>query len=851
MKRLSLFSLVLFVALTVVGQAIPEGWYPFPVDARVCSDESLGSVAFLNEGPADKRISVKDGRFVTEDGKPIRFFGSNVCYKRPFCDKDVAVLLAKRMRQLGFNVMRFHHMDYADIWNVAKTEFDKDKLDRLHWFIYQMKLNGIYVNINLHVSWEYKELDKIHRKEFKYGKGLDRFYRPFIAFQKQYAKDLLTAKNPYTGLSLAEDPCVAMVEINNENAITSLTDRDKLAIIKGQPWETELKARWIEWLKARYQGDVERLKASWLRQSGSYTGVDMLRGVETSHEGAAPGVFEVEKLSSDAFNANSFKVGAVSWAYQIHYIPLPLEDEGIYTVEFEARSDKPHRVAVGLANGDVPWFNYSTEVFNFDNEWKRYQCVLSSKKLYGNTRRRLSFNLGGTVFNNTQVRNIRMYKGIKPVQQERFANFDTMPFGAELAIPTQLQDWRTFLADLDYATSREMHEYLKKDLGVKALITDTQASYGGLRGLVRESELSDYVDMHTYWQHPNFAPGHSWSSLHWTIKNTPMVNNQYGGVLGSLSKWRAAGKPYTLSEVDFPAPNEHNQEMFPMITSFASFQDWDGLFQFSYVSPLTMKSQVGIGGYFAMAPQPGKMTMSALGALVFRRQLVSPSDSKVTITIPKTMIREAEAVAVVDPSISHLDGYPKDLLHAGRMETRFVPSGDKVIVTGDTSKGGFPWKTREITWDPEREGGGVYLVNAPGCRMANGYVGNRDIVLGDFSFRMSLAEGRTAAVALVSMDKPDVAKASSMLLALQGRVSFVGMVWNEERTTILNKWGKTPPITEFIDCTFVLPGEKRPKVTALDANGLAIGEMSVSGKPGAWTFKTSRERPTMWFRIDR
>lgn len=40
-----------------------------------------------------------------------------------------------------------------------------------------------------------------------------------IELQKDYARQLLTHRNPYTGLEYRNDPAIVIVEINNENAL--------------------------------------------------------------------------------------------------------------------------------------------------------------------------------------------------------------------------------------------------------------------------------------------------------------------------------------------------------------------------------------------------------------------------------------------------------------------------------------------------------------------------------------------------------------------------------------------------------------------------------------------------------
>jgi hypothetical protein len=101
-----------------------------------------------------------------------------------------------------------------------------------------------------------------------------------------------------------------------------------------------------------------------------------------------------------------------------------------------------------------------------------------------------------------------------------------------------------------------------------------------MAGTYRES-FNDFVDMHAYWQHPNF-PGRPWDSANWNIRNTPMVEDKAGGNLARLGIYRVAGKAYTVSEYDHPVPSHYAAEMFPMMASFAAAQDWDGLFQFDW-----------------------------------------------------------------------------------------------------------------------------------------------------------------------------------------------------------------------------------------------------------------------------
>ena len=106
---LCILTAMTLVAIAQEAPQIPEGWFAFTVDARVLSSESLGSVEFLNPSKATDRIVVNDGHFMTASGSPVRFFGSNLCFNNAFPEKELAPRLAGRMKQMGFNIIRFHH----------------------------------------------------------------------------------------------------------------------------------------------------------------------------------------------------------------------------------------------------------------------------------------------------------------------------------------------------------------------------------------------------------------------------------------------------------------------------------------------------------------------------------------------------------------------------------------------------------------------------------------------------------------------------------------------------------------------------------------------------------------------
>ena len=133
-------------------------WFPFSNSQYEVSTKNEFDLSYLNQTNHSK-IIIKDGHFFNEETKErVRFFGTNVCFSDAFPSKEDSQLLSKRMSQLGINLVRFHHMDHRDIFlDNSNSILNPSKIDLLHYFLFCLHKNGIYANINLHVSREYTE----------------------------------------------------------------------------------------------------------------------------------------------------------------------------------------------------------------------------------------------------------------------------------------------------------------------------------------------------------------------------------------------------------------------------------------------------------------------------------------------------------------------------------------------------------------------------------------------------------------------------------------------------------------------------------------------------------------------
>jgi hypothetical protein len=276
MKKLSfiIFGLLL---LSCSQKRATEALAPmFPFVISYDGPGNVTNMSHLLDAPAGKDgfVRIENGHFVTDAGR-IRLNGTNLTGSANFPSHEQADLLAARLARFGINCVRLHYMDanYSNFMqgeehgiftndSTTQRNLDPAQIDRLDYMIAQFKMKGIYVDINLHVARKMDERDGFPGIDQRpsLDKGVDNFEPRMVALQKEYAKKLLTHVNPYTKLAYTDDPCVALVEINNENALFNQYfggSIDKLP----EPYSLELQKQWNSWIHKNYQSAGQLSKA--------------------------------------------------------------------------------------------------------------------------------------------------------------------------------------------------------------------------------------------------------------------------------------------------------------------------------------------------------------------------------------------------------------------------------------------------------------------------------------------------------------------------------------------------------------------------------------------------------------
>lgn len=212
------------------------------------------------------------------NGKPVKLWGINLCYGACSPEQALADKRAAFYPKYGINSVRLHKYVDGPGWAGIQSkescvEFDPAGLDRMDYQVAQFKAAGIYVLLSAHFgALKLGPADKQYvpyLEEFgKFGND-NRITTPHSAIdyaselqnvQIRQTVNLLKHKNPYTGLTYAQDPAVAYIEIINEQSILFYTST---APLKASPTlRQQVAAQFCDWLRAKY-GTHEKLRAAW------------------------------------------------------------------------------------------------------------------------------------------------------------------------------------------------------------------------------------------------------------------------------------------------------------------------------------------------------------------------------------------------------------------------------------------------------------------------------------------------------------------------------------------------------------------------------------------------------------
>jgi len=396
-----------------------------------------------------------------------------------------------------------------------------------------------------------------------------------------------------------------------------------------------------------------------------------------------------------------------------------------------------------------------------------------------------------------------------------------------------------FYTDIEKSFSQDFRRFLKETLGVKPLVVFTADHTYWIPGLplLRSTSLMDIVDAHVYWQHPAI----------WGMRNTPMVNQPLASTVVKLTRSAFAGKPFTVSEVNHPNPNEYSAEMIPILAAYGAFQDWDGITFYSFEPRITGQYEHFVPDPFDIALDPVKMPQMAAGALIFSRADVRAAEQVIARTYSSGQVNESGRLPESERPY-FTPGFPLalPLMHGSRVRcldcepTASYPTVDANPIVSDT---------KELAWYVSKENGGLVTIDTDRTQALVGFVranGKRT--------RHLSADIRNefCAITVSSLDSKPLARSARMLLTAGARWSNTGAQWND-RHTLLTQLGGPPTLIEPVTGWIMLRNLEGPVgmlVKALDGASRQIGK-DIPGRrlEEGWEFPVG-DPPTTFYQID-
>ena len=830
---------VLLVMTLLVSQAGGE-FVPFVIPADWPDDAEINfsSPPIAIDSP---RVVARDGHFYRagRDGKRVRIWGVNLCFGACFPTHADAKRVAKRLGAFGINSVRFHHMDYQNfprgIWDAKDPmKLSGEALDRLDYFIDQLARKGIWSNINLHVSRSHSRYLKLPSPgaALKFDKIVDIFTPQLIEAQRKFARELLTRTNKYRKVAYAADPAVAFVEITNEDSFFMWGGESKVRNLPAF-YAKILAGKHNSWLTRRYGTDL-KLRGAW-SGGAEALGANMLRKMCLTGDQAWSleqhgGCKAAASPSASGVKIEISKADSTGWHIQFRLSGLKVVKGRYYTLTFRARAAKPRNISLNVGQANSPWGGLGLQqTVKLSDEWKEYRAGFAATKSQDNAR--MVFQVGGSQ-TAVELADIKLRPGGRngARNDESLVKRNVALF-AESETRARTCDRMRFLAETEKAYFDSMRNFVRKDLKCGALVTGTIV-FGPL-GLWAQSDM-DYIDAHAYWHHPHF-PGRPWDPGNWTVNQTAMVDNPDRSPLFGLAASRLAGKPFTVSEYNHPAPNDYQAECVPMLTAFAAAQDWDGLWLFAYSHSTDAWDKQHFSSFFDIHANPSKWGFVPAGTAIFREAGIAPATGQITVGLGD-LARLTDRHRAHDRNMSGAS----ELTRKDVLEQRvYMSFGETNVVSGS---GGSTSKATQLKWliCPDNNKLGLLAIQDPGAAAT---VGNLQVLDG---FTHPYVQ------TITPLDSLPLARSNRILITLSGRCENTDMQFSKDRRTVGRNWGKAPVRIETQRRTISLPGNwpRRFKCYALRPDGKRGAEVKVDGKGDEWVDLESKYK-TMWYLLTR
>lgn len=247
---------------TPVFAAEGTEWLEVPAQSLEIVEGSLLDFSAIRHSPSPSQKDPLDAPWAEKVAeRPLRFhcavLSNGPHITAEFANHHDSDALAVQLRRHGYNLVRFHNVDYRLIVGREK-DFDIDlrRLDRFHYLLAALKRNGIFWSIDgMTQSNAGLAAEKVRQNSNESVKFRVNFDSAARLHWEKLVTIIYGSRNPYTGMTTFEDPNLLYVVPVNENGLGFTAVMAANALKSGRAtsvFPEGLDVAFNAWLKTRF-----------------------------------------------------------------------------------------------------------------------------------------------------------------------------------------------------------------------------------------------------------------------------------------------------------------------------------------------------------------------------------------------------------------------------------------------------------------------------------------------------------------------------------------------------------------------------------------------------------------------
>ncbi|MCS6965752.1 MAG: hypothetical protein NZ473_03170 [Candidatus Kapabacteria bacterium] len=825
-------------------------------------------------------LQIRDGDLTDSRGVPQRFIGAVLYFTACFPDSLTAVRAAARLHALGFNAVAIRGIDISN-WNPASilrsgtssTELDPNQIQRLDWFLYQLKRHGIRVYLALHSRWTPRRDDGVARWDSVPSGGKVLLYTD-PAFQqrhRQIVRMLMEHVNPYTGRAYKADPTIAWVELSEENSLPYYWLINRLHYPGGMLshyHSRQLDTLFNRFLLRKYGSDAG-LRSAWFTPAADTQNFIRDGGFEdefnpawvfNANTGVAQAVFRFAELDKrEGRYAGQIRIAQTNGSPSAVYLYTGTQTaQGrLYELRFWARASHANRrFRFLIYNGEFPYQGLGLYVDTaLTATWVEYRFRFRATDSAPGAR--LLFYFGqdtGDVF--LDAVQLRMLNEAPLQSGESLLNFSVERARYADLVSTPLPRMRDnveFYTELQRSYYESMYRFLRDTLGYRGIVVG-----GTLLSMLNDLWSMQRMDATAELTGWDYRRNRSQPQGSWFIANTPMLGHASAGNLPELAHAAVRGKP-TIAFYLMPFPSAHMGEMPILVPAYAAYQGWDAVF-FHYLADARETYSlpfIGPNKHYELWANSAVLSLLPAAAAAYRSGVISPAQETIWLQQTRHALLHPQwqqssfwLQYSTDHRIMLFRRVALDSFTASRqtmLPHRQIPE----LVQSPVDIGNLLSDTEELLWNARDT---LFTITTPRYIAATGRLQG---ILAFQDVRLErLDRGQFGSVSWLSLDTAELSKARWSLLTLSSRACNDSTVW-EGNISIWQGWGKEPVLMEGMRVRLSwLSDADTVRVYGLDSTArLAFGPFEPVRLPnGRLSLTIDQTHPlqqTPWFVIEQ